>query len=251
MKLPEGVSQDEFFEKYCPPLPANYEPQEDEPEGINWLLNRRKFRIEARRNYTDKDWRLHRWAYCRLTEYVDKQIQVLLNAVKESGQEDNTLIIFSSDHGDMDSSHRMEHKTALYDEAARIPFVVMHKNSAPAGRVDKTHLVSNGLDLLPTVCDYAGIRAKIAHPKGRSLKPLIEGKNVAGWRKTLGVESEIGRMVVGEKHKYIRYDRGAKQEQLLDQEKDPHETRHFTNEKSYAGILNEMREAFKEWFPKV
>jgi len=249
LELPDGVSQEEFFENYCPDLPPNYDPQIDEPEAINWLLELRDFRKQARDNYSDEDWRMHRWAYCRLTEVVDHQIQVILDAIKESGQEENTLIIFSSDHGDMDASHRMEHKTVLYEEATNIPFMMMWKGNIPAGKIDNTHLVSSGLDLLPTVCDYAGIKGE-SDPRGRSLRPLLEGKN-DDWRKTLGVESQIGRMVVNEKGlKYIKYDAVGIEEQLLDLEKDPKETRQFAKEEEYQPKLNEMRKIFSEtWFP--
>jgi choline-sulfatase len=249
MKLPEGVSEEEFFEKHCPPLPENFEPQQDEPQAIRSLLTRRAFRMNARKNYSERDWRLHRWAYCRLTEVVDRQIQVVLDALNESGRERETLLIFSSDHGDMDSAHRTEHKTMLYEESANIPLMAMWKGHIPAGRVDREHLVSNGLDLLPTVCDYAGIKG-VSDPRGRSLRPLFEGRNVE-WRRSLGVESEIGRMVVDQdQYKYIRYDAAGEEEQLLDLKNDPHETRHFTNDPEYKSRLADLRNNFEsEWFP--
>ena len=248
LKLPEGVSEEEFFAKHCPPLPENYEPQQDEPKAIASLLSRRKFRIEARKNYSDKDWRLHRWAYCRLTEVVDRQVQMVLDALKASGEEENTLVIFSSDHGDMDASHRAEHKTMLYEQSANIPFMAMWKGHIPAGQVNRTELISNGLDLLPTLCDYAGIKG-VSDPRGRSLRPLLEGRRV-DWRSTLGVESEIGRMVVDKDGcKYIKYDAVGDEEQLLDLKNDPHETRHFTGDADYAAKLNSLRNSFEtEWF---
>ncbi|MCF7849745.1 MAG: DUF4976 domain-containing protein, partial [Kiritimatiellales bacterium] len=133
-----------------------------------------------------------------------------------------------------------------------IPFLVMHKGSAPAGRVDDQHLVSSGLDLLPTVCDYAGLPGTKADPRGRSLRPLVEGKGVGEWRKTLGVEAEVGRAVIGDRVKYIRYDLEQEQEQLLDLKADPGETRHFTNDAAHAQILAELRKAFdEEWFPSA
>jgi len=249
LQKPEGVTEEEFLEKYCPPLPPNIEPQEDEPEAVKWLINQRPFRKKAREQYSDEKWRMHRWAYCRLTEFVDRQIQVVLDAVRESGREHNTMILFSSDHGDNNAAHRMEHKTTLYQESANIPFLVMWKGHIPAGRVDSIHLVSSGLDFLPTVCDYARITAR-ADPRGRSLRPLLENEKT-DWRKTLGVESEIGRMVVSQDgFKYISYDAVGIEEQLLNLHIDPYETTHFTDDPEYAGRLAELRNTFeKEWFP--
>ncbi len=249
LAMPEGVSEKDFFAEYCPPLPPNFEIQEDEPKAISWRNDQRYFQKTARKNYTEQDWRKHRWAYCRLTEIVDKQIQIVLDAVKESGQEQNTLILFSSDHGDMDSAHRLEHKSLLYEESANIPFVAMWKGHIPESKVDSVHLVSNGLDLLPTVCDYAGMEGK-SDPRGKSLRLLFEGEKT-DWRQYLGVESQVGKMVVdADGYKYIRYDVAGIEENLLDLNKDPYETKHFTNDPEYAEKLSELRSVFNnEWFP--
>lgn len=249
MKMPEGVSSEEFFESYCPTLPVNYEPQFEEPEAVKKLINQRPMRKNARENFTDNQWRHHRWAYCRLTELVDKKVQTILDALKESDQEESTLVIFSSDHGDMDAAHRMEHKSTLYEESVNIPFMAMWKGQIAPGRVDETSLVSNGLDLLPTVCDYAGVQGK-SDPRGRSLRPLFEGMEVQ-WRETLGVESEIGRMVVDRNgFKYMRYDAVRIEEQLLNLKEDPYEMTHFTNDPKYSDKLTSLRRVFdNEWFP--
>lgn len=251
LELPQGISKEKFFAEYCPPLPPNFEPEEDEAQAIGSLLDRRPFRRSARNEYTGEQWRMHRWAYARLTEMVDAQIQVILDALRESGQEENTLVILTSDHGDNDASHRMEHKTTLYEESANIPFIALWKDHIPAGQVNTTNLVSNGLDLLPTVCDYAGIKAQ-ADPRGRSLKPLFEGRKVE-WRKTLGVETEIGRMVVSDDgYKYIKYDAVGIEERLMDLNSDPYEKTHFTWQASHSGPLSRLRKAFdEEWFPNV
>ena len=255
LQMPDGVTEQDFFEKYCPPLPPNYEPQKDEPKAVKSLINRAAglpnsdFIKMAREKYTDNDWRRHRWAYARLTELVDKSVQTILNALRESGQEKNTIIIFSSDHGDMDAAHHLLHKTAFYEESANIPFMAMWKGHIPAGQVDDDHLVSNGLDLLPTVCDYAGIIG-VADHRGRSLRPLFEGKDV-DWRETLGVESEIGRMVISkEKFKYMKYDAVSTEEQLFDLNQDPYELTPSTDGPIYKDKMSYMRRAFNlEWFP--
>jgi choline-sulfatase len=248
MKIPEGVSEEEFYANYCPPLPENYEPQIDEPRAVKRLINNRPFRKNAREHFTDKDWKRHRYAYHRLTEVMDNEVQVLLDAIKNSGQEENTLIIFSSDHGDMSASHRMEHKSTLYEESANIPFMAMWKGHIPAGRVNEVDLVSNGLDLLPTICDYANIEG-VSDVRGKSLRPLFEGAEVE-WRETLGVESEIGKMVIDKNGlKYMRYDVDGIEEQLLNLKKDPFETTHFTYNTEFKDDLDRLRKIYNtEWF---
>ena len=252
LEMPPGVSKEEFFAKYCPPLPPNHQVQKDEAKAINYFLTKdpRSFRIKARNEYTDEQWRMHRWAYARLTEMADAHVQVILDALKKSGREKNTLVIFSSDHGENDSSHKLEHKNVLYEESVNIPFAAMWKGHIPAGQVDSTDLVSNGLDLLPTVCDYAGVNGQ-ADPRGRSLKPLFEGKKV-DWRKYLGAESEISRMIISQDGlKYIRYDAVGTEERLMDLNKDPYEETHVTFDPSYKDQLNHLRNVFDEWFPDV
>jgi len=59
----------------------------------------------------------------------------------------------------------------------------------------------------------------------------------------------MGRMVVGERYKYILYDEGASREQLMDLGEDPCETRNFARRESHAEILSRMRAAYREWFP--
>jgi len=252
MSMPEGVGKAEFFAKFCPPLPANHAPQLDEPAAVTQLVATRPFRLRARENYTDEDWRLHRWAYHRLVERVDAQLQVVLDGLRKSGRERNTIVILTSDHGDHDGAHKLEHKSTCYEEAARIPFLVMYRGGGVEGVVDDRHLVSSGLDLLPTVCDFAGLPDAKSDPRGLSLRPLIEGREAPQWRATLGVESQVGRMVVGDREKYVRYDmiKDRVQEQLLDLKLDPGETRHFTDDPKHASTLKRLRREFDtRWFP--
>jgi len=244
LELPEGVSKDEFFEKYCPPLPGNFEPQDQEPEAIRMIQEQRLFKKHAKDTWSEEKWRMHRWAYCRLTEMVDAHIGRILKVVRESGLEENTVIVFSSDHGDMDSAHRMEHKTALYEEAVRVPFIVSYKGVTPPGTVNDTHLVSNGLDLIPGLCDYAGIEPP-ADLTGLSFRPLAEGKTPQSWRSHLAIESEFGHMIRSDHYKYILYDSGDDREQLMDLEKDPGEMRNMATDPAYRDILDEHRQCYR------
>jgi arylsulfatase A-like enzyme len=109
-----------------PPLPDNHAPQQDEPEQLGTFLDERPFQRWTRDSpeWGESHWRLHRWAYARLMERVDKQIGVLLDALDSSGQAGQTLVIMTSDHGDHDASHAMEHKTIFYVRAQRCAAVV-------------------------------------------------------------------------------------------------------------------------------
>jgi arylsulfatase A-like enzyme len=240
-----------FVKKHCPPLPANHAVPDGEPEciAVNYL-NARPFRAYIRKNWTANQWRLHRWAYRRLTEMVDREIGTVLDALHQAGLQDNTLIIFTSDHGDMDSAHKMEHKSVLYEEAVRIPFIMSYKGRIPAGVINNTHMVSNGLDLLPTLCDYAGIKPPEGL-SGRSLRPLAEGKDVEQWPDFIVTESQNGRMVRTKRYKYCIYDSGSRREQLTDLENDPGEIRNLAEVETYKGVLDEHRRLLWAWVEKT
>ena len=222
LQLPEGVTEEEFFETYCPPLPDNFEVQSDEPSMIHDLIAERDFRLGAREQWTERDWRLHRWAYHRLTETVDREIGVILDALEASGQLDNTLVLFTSDHGDHSASHRLEHKTVFYDEAARVPLIAQLPGQIPAGVVNETDYANTGLDLLPTICDYAGVTVP-EHCRGASLRPVLEDAQAV--RDGVYAENQISYMWVSGDYKYVEYDRGENRIQLYDMKNDPGETR--------------------------
>ena len=109
-----------------------------------------------------------------MTEKVDGEIGRLLCALKDSGKWEDTVIIFTSDHGDMDAAHKMEHKTALYQECCKVPLIIKGI-SGPENEVSSS-LTVNGLDLICTVMDYAGIE-KPDHLEGISLKREAEGES--------------------------------------------------------------------------
>lgn len=85
--------------------------------------------------YDDTDWRLHRFAYTKFVEEIDREVGELLNGLAASGLSDDTYIIFTSDHGESNASHQMAGKGLFYDEACHVLFIVSHQ-SIDGGRVD-------------------------------------------------------------------------------------------------------------------
>lgn len=250
LQTPPDISDEEFFDDICPPVPENFEPQKDEPEAVRELLAQRPFRMKARERWSEKRWRQHRWAYHRLTEMVDSQIGVMLDALERSGKAAETVVIFTSDHGDMDSAHRMEHKTAFYEEASHIPLIVSQQDTTAAGTVDTETLVSNGLDLYPTLCDYAGIDVP-GDLRGIRFRPVAEGREREQSRDYIPVENEIGYMIVTGEYKYALHDRGENREQLYDLTNDPGETRNALHDSDKQDIVKKHRALFQKEFSEL
>jgi arylsulfatase A-like enzyme len=205
--------------------------------------------VHAREKWTDEQWRLHRWAYARLTEKVDEDIGRVLSVLRETGLDENTVVVFTSDHGDMDAAHRLEHKSVCYEEAVRVPLIVSWKGVTSPGLVDRTHLVSTGLDLIPTLCDFVGI-ATPAPLKGQSVRAWAEGRSAPAGREMLVVENGCSRMVRTARYKYIVYASGLRREQLIDLQADPGEMNNLASDPSAASVLIDHRRRLKVWYER-
>ncbi|MFC1718139.1 sulfatase [Candidatus Poribacteria bacterium] len=235
----------------CPPLPANFAIPPFEPEAIRVAI-KGNTRIYPDSGYPHEQWRRYRWAYYRLVEKVDEQIGQILKALRGTGFADNTLIIFSSDHGDGHGAHQLVQKTFMYDEATRVPFLVSVPGMIKGGHVDDRHVVSNGLDFYATVCDFAGVDLPEGI-NGRSVRPLLDGSDDVEWTDHLVVETRFGqsdseaRMVRTEQYKYMVYGWGAYREQLFDMEKDPGEMVNLAVCSKYGDVLQHHRDLLRAW----
>jgi arylsulfatase A-like enzyme len=189
-------------------------------------------------------WRYYNYIYYRMVEMMDADVGRILDALEDSGEADNTLILFSSDHGESRGRHGLCAKWHPYDEAAKVPFIVSWPGQIAEGRRDETHLVS-GLDPMPTFCDFAGIKPPPL-PHARSLRPLLEEKPVE-WRDYLVFETRVtGRTVRTAQYKYVDYsDDPIKQ--LFDMKADPWEMRNLYDEARCAAVIEEHRRLLKEW----
>ena len=231
-----------------PPLPENFEIPEGEPADIEAHLSPKAITpaITMRQEYDERLWRIYRWIYCRLTEQVDHHIGIILDGLKTHGLEDNTLIIFVSDHGNMDASHRLSSKGLLYEESVGVPFIMKYKGVIPSQKTDALHLISTGLDILPTLCDYAEVDVP-AHFLGKSVRSLAEGKSVDTWRSYVAAENHWSRMIQSQTFKYCVYASDAYQASLVDTQNDPGEMRNLIHDPKFEDVLVEHREFLAEW----
>lgn len=241
-----------------PPLPANFEIPEDEPEFLQDCRKRMHYGSELQRtqSFSADDWRRYLYHYYRMIERVDEQIGRIIQVLERSGLEENTLILFTSDHGDGAASHRWAAKLSFYEESVAVPFIVTQFGRTRENIVDRDHPVS-GLDVLPTLLDYAGLPVPAAC-LGASLRPLVEGNGIPDREfvvSELAVDPQRterqGRMIRTARYKYNRYSYGQRSEQFFDLSTDPGETRNLASHPDVQDELNRHRSMLKDWLRKT
>lgn len=217
-------------------LPANLAPTDVFP----YYRPKRQFEMDGH------NMRVHIWFYYRLMEQVDAQIGTVLDALENSPYRDNTIIVFTSDHGEMACSHGLTGKNYPYRECQKVPLIFAGKN-IPKGIVDTENTVCNGWDMLPTMLDLAGVEVPEAF-NGLSLKnTVLNGRKVH--RKYLYLETVNSYGVLeGGRYKYVRFGgitppEGMGNEVLFDLEKDPGELHNVAADPAYKGKIKELRKA--------
>ena len=220
----------EQYKSQIPPKPANFRPITDEPKEMasTW----------ARDTWNDEQWDLYRWMYCRLTESVDEQIGRVLVSLEKSGMMENTIIVFTSDHGEMDGSHGFTTKNVMFEECQRVPLIFAGKG-IKANKVDKTTLVCNGLDFIPTICDLTGIEYS-KKLTGMSLQSKLTGKGKPVLRKYMITEDCNAYQIHDGRYKLTIFELPGNPEMLTDIKNDPGETTNLSNDPSLAKIKADL-----------
>ncbi|WP_299664847.1 sulfatase-like hydrolase/transferase [uncultured Polaribacter sp.] len=185
---------------------------------------------------------------------IDAQVGRLMKVLEESGQRDNTIVLFTADHGDMSSAHRMVWKStkAFYDEVATIPYIISYPKAVKKNRVYKFPV--NIADFMPTILAFT--KQKIPDDlDGVNLAPFITGKKSLSEApkyticERLSTAPNLGYitketakgqyMIRGMRYKYSVYLNGN--EYLYDMQNDPGEETNLAYNINYAGVLERMK----------
>ncbi len=119
-------------------------------------------------------YRAHISNYYAMITGVDEQFGRILQALDEAGMADNTIVLFTSDHGDCLGIHQQKTKNTYYEEAVRVPFIIRWPGYIPIRRDD---LLLSAPDIYPTLLDLMGFRGNIpASIEGTSYAPLFRGE---------------------------------------------------------------------------
>jgi len=218
-----------------PELPPNHGFKLKEPK---------KLADNKESDWSEEQWQYYNHIYYRQTEMLDADIGRILDALDSSGQAESTVVVFTSDHGESRGRHARRGKWSPYDESARVPLVFSCPGKITEGLEDEEHLAS-GLDIFPTLCDFAGIDTP-PMPHARSLRPLLEGRST-DWREFLVYETQIfGRTVRTPGYKYVEYE-GDPQRMLFDVRADQWETNNLAGDGQYGDTIADLQSKLAEW----
>jgi arylsulfatase A-like enzyme len=238
---------------------------DDPPENLPPMLagqfhgKNRVWRLDLARE-DEQYYRDYISAYCALVEEIDDSIGDVLASLEGWGLSENTIVIYTSDHGDFCGAHGMVEKCAaghnVYEDTLRVPLIVHWPGKiVPHLCDDLVELV----DLYPTLLDLCDLpEPESAWPlQGRSLAAELSGQATPGDRPYIVTESWSQATVVTKRYKlgvwidpgpgYARDFRDQFPDMLFDRRNDPQETRNLIGQMQVAGIERTLRGYLSEW----
>lgn len=187
-------------------------------------------------------------AYYASVSFMDAQVGKVMKALKEEGLEENTIVIFISDHGFHLGEHKFWMKVSLKEESVRVPLIIKVPGKKPA----VCHSLVELIDLYPTIAALAGLKPS-THLQGKNLTPLMERPKTeihdAAFSVSLGGNAFLLR---SQKWAYIQYGEDAADGmELFDMEKDPKQFHNLAHEKKYQAVVVEFKRKLREKLKEV
>ena len=177
--------------------------------------------------------------YYGMVTYIDEQFGRVLEKLNELGLRENTIIVYTSDHGEMAGEHGLWYKNSFLEASVAAPLIFSYPKTLPVNK--KINESSMLLDIFPTLCDLSDI-GQPNDLEGKSLLPLMNGiENADNSDRVAYSEmyrSSTGIMVRKGKWKYIRYN--SEKEYLYDIDTDPREINNLINSTQHQVIIREL-----------
>jgi len=212
----------------------------EEPVGKPEVIERMR---SVWTSLTDSDWRRVTAAYYALITFLDSEVGRILRVLRDAELYDDTIIVITSDHGDMLGGHGLATKGVAtpYEEVYNIPLIVRVPGKAKG--VEEGGVLVSLLDVAPTLLDFCGA-ANLTDAHGRSLMPILEGRaDASDWRDAYGEFfgqrfMYTQRIVWHEHWKYVFSPCGV--DELYDLRNDPNERRNLAGDPAHRAVLVDM-----------
>ncbi|MBU1822183.1 MAG: DUF4976 domain-containing protein, partial [Bacteroidetes bacterium] len=199
--------------------------------------------------------------FLRAGAAIDDNIGKLIEHLRQSGELDNTIIIYTADQGYFMGEHGFFDKRFIYEQSLRMPFVISYPKELKKGkRIDDIIL---NIDFPSLFLDYAGVKQP-SHMQGRSFRKNLQGKTPKDWRKDMyyrywanesnrpahfGIRTEryklalfYGQSRTKTKRDAMKYPPGW---EFYDLKKDPRENHNAINDPEYQGVIRELKDRLK------
>ena len=183
----------------------------------------------------ESEWREYIRRYYYLLEDCDQHVGTVLDALEFSGGLDNTIVIYTADHGEMAGAHGLVAKGVMYEESVTVPLIISNPRQFKSAQ--STDALCSNIDLAPTIAACAGIH----WPTGLRGVDLLHSKRDAAYS-VAGMAPDLAglvKMVRTRDWKLVVYPSGAMQ--LFDMNNDPDEMNNRANDPSLRGIVSEHR----------
>jgi len=241
-RMPPPAFRERYYRK-LPPLPANYLPQLPFDNG---MMKGGRDENLAPWPRTEAIIRDQLAEYYGMVTHMDEQIGRILAALKQTGQADNTLIVYAADNGLALGSHGLLGKQSVFEHSMRVPLIFTGLG-IPQGK--STQAFSYLLDIFPTLCDLVGVQ-RPADLEGESLRPLWEGKKDRVRDSVFLPYIDIQRSVRDERWKLICYPKIGHM-QLFDLQTDPDEKTNLIERVEYREHVQRLLKLMSQWQAKV
>lgn len=237
------VAPKAFFDLVNPQtiaMPAFYRPEGENVSlipGAALRPNNNVFSLKAPDVHHARE---ARRAYLAATAWVDSQVGRVLAKLRDLHLDDNTIILFTGDHGYQLGEHGLWAKQTLFEEGTHVPLIVAAPGIKPGRRAGLVEQV----DIYPTLAGLAGLEIP-AHVQGVTLQPMLADSAAKGKETVFSTMVSthtkiIGRSVRDDRFRYIEWDDGRGGRQLYDHETDPNELKNLADEPSQAGRVQRM-----------
>lgn len=207
--------------------------------SVSWKLDPSRDELHRMRAYYDAN-----------VEMIDAEVGRLMDALERRGNLDNTIVIFTSDHGDNLGDHGLSQKWAPYDQVTRVPLIIWSPGRVKQGGVDQLVQL---FDIAPTILEWAGVEPDSGF-EAESLMPALTGEPFEGREHVFCEQggdvnltgSELITMVRSKTHKLVHF-QGQTYGQMFDLSRNPEETRNCWDDPEYQDVKRELLSLLLNW----
>jgi len=238
------VAPKRYFELYprelisVPEVPEGY--LESLPEPAQRILTMRKAQVDLPDSLAVSAIQ----AYLATISFLDAQVGRVLNALEQNGLKDNTIVVFTSDHGYHMGEHDHYQKRTLFEYSARIPLIISYPGQRKKGQ--RTGSLVEMIDFYPTLCELAGLEYP-ENISGKSMVPVLKNPRKKIRKDAFTQTVFDGYSVITDQYRYIRWGEGGEgMVELYDIQNDPGEMHNLAAEEKYGKVMEKLDKRLTE-----